>query len=75
MVGITSGSRRIGRQMKRWTDCIMADSGISLVDAAALCRKRNSRRNFTHRFIGHPPEVGSDLTAHKERYPDFLISS
>ena len=51
MVGITSGSRRRGcRQRKRWMDCIPADAVISLAEAAALRRSRDSRRQFIHRI-------------------------
>ena len=58
MVGITSDSRRRGRQRKRWIDCILADAGISLTEAAALCRNRDS--------LIESPEVGDDLTAHRD---------
>ena len=49
MAGIASGSRR-GRQRKRWMDCILADAGISLAEAVALCKNRDSQRQLIHRI-------------------------
>ena len=31
-------------------DCILADAGISLVEAAALCRNRDSWRHLIHKI-------------------------
>ena len=50
MVRIHSGTRRRGCQRKRWMDCILADAGISLAEAAALCRDCESWRQCIHRI-------------------------
>ena len=54
MVGIVSGSRR-GRQRKRWMDCILADAGISLAEAVALCESRYAWKQL--RGVSGPPEA------------------
>lgn len=43
-------------------DCILANTGISLAEAAALCRSRDLWRQL----VTESPEVGSNSTEHRD---------